>query len=183
MKSSLEEKTLLYKVQTEQSADAFAVLYDRHAKSIYRFVYFKLSHQQEAEDVTGNIFLKCWQYLMSVKGKEIRNFKSLLYTIARHEVIDVYRERAKRKECSVHSIGDVSDGGNTKARFEVNEDVGRLLVAIKKLKQEYQEVVLFRYVEEFSIPEIALIMGKNQINVRVTLHRALKKLQEFSSTL
>ncbi len=179
MKSSLDEKGLLYKVQTEQAADAFAILYDRHVEPIYRFVYFKLSHRQEAEDVTGNIFLKCWQYLMSAKGKEVRSFKSLLYTIARHEVIDVYRERAKRKECSVQSVTDVGDGGSMAAALEANDTSDRILTVIKKLKQEYQEVVLLRYIEELSIKEIAVILKKTPINVRVTLHRATNILKKI----
>jgi DNA-directed RNA polymerase specialized sigma24 family protein len=78
MKELIEEKLLLYKVQTEKDAEAFALLYDRYVDQVYRFVFFKLSHKQEAEDVTGDVFLKCWQFLTGEKGKTVRNFRSLL---------------------------------------------------------------------------------------------------------
>ena len=51
---------------------------------------------------------------------------------------------------------------------------------IKKLKQDYQEVLLLKYVEELKITEIAKVLGKSSVNVRVLLHRAVKKLKELS---
>ena len=64
-------------------------------------------------------------------------------------------------------------------RVEANQELEKLLLTIKQLKQEYQEVVLLRYVEEMSISEIAEILSKSTLNVRVTLHRAGKKLREL----
>ena len=54
------------------------------------------------------------------------------------------------------------------------------LKGLKKLKQEYQEVITLRYVDELEIEEISAITGKGKIAVRVTLHRALKKLKELT---
>ncbi|MBP9695072.1 MAG: RNA polymerase sigma factor [Candidatus Magasanikbacteria bacterium] len=178
MKELIEEKLLLYKVQTEKDAEAFALLYDRYVDQVYRFVFFKLSHKQEAEDVTGDVFLKCWQFLTGEKGKTARNFRSLLYTIARNCVIDVYRSRSKQKEQSLADI-DLDDGGVQKYILESKGDNEKIFVAMKKMKQEYQEVVLFKYIEDFSIGEIAAMTGKSIVSVRVTLHRALKKLREL----
>ncbi|MEK7623600.1 MAG: sigma-70 family RNA polymerase sigma factor [Patescibacteria group bacterium] len=178
MKAELQEKVLLYRVQTNKDPDSYAALYDQYVAPVYRFVYFKLSHRQEAEDATSEIFLKCWQYLTSSSGKEIRNFRSLIYAIARNKVVDIYRERARRKEDSLDTV-DESDDGLAKHFLELSTENERLLQVIKKLKQEYQEVILFKYIEDLSVTEIARMTGKSAIGVRVTLHRALKKLREL----
>jgi RNA polymerase sigma-70 factor (ECF subfamily) len=180
MKNVFEEKLLLYKIQTEKDPDAFAALYDRYIGPIYRFVYFKLSHKQEAEDVAADIFLKCWQYLANNTGKEVRSFSALLYTIARNQVVEVYRARARKPERIIQDEDDMGDKGRAKEALDARYESHRLFTVIKKLKQEYQEVVLFRYIEGFSIGEIAAMTGKSQTNVRVTLHRALKKLKELT---
>lgn len=174
MKRALEEKILLYRVQMNKDADAYAALYDLHVEPLYRFVYFKISHKEEAEDATADIFLKGWQYLTSTAGKDIRSFQRLIYVIARNKVVDIYRGRARRKECAINVADDLP------TEVEDIEIVpSNILGTIRKLKQEYQEVLLFRYVEDFSVTEIAAMMGKSTTSVRVTLHRALKKLKEL----
>ena len=59
------------------------------------------------------------------------------------------------------------------AAIDASHDVRKILQALKQLKQEYQEVLLLKYIEELSIKEIAEILKKTQVNVRVTLHRAM----------
>ena len=179
-KNPFQEKILLYKIQTRKDADSFAILYDLYVEPIYRFVFFKISHRQEAEDVTSDIFLKCWQYLVSEKGGEVLRFSSLIYTIARHCIVDVYRERSKRNECAIQESNGLSDLRSQADLLEQNQDAKQLLAIVNTLKHEYREIITLKYIEEFSIGEIAALLGKNQTNVRVTLHRALKKLQELS---
>ena len=60
MTGQIEEKRLLYKVQTQQDAEAYAKLYDMYVERLYRFILFKVSHRQVAEDLTSDVFLKKW---------------------------------------------------------------------------------------------------------------------------
>jgi RNA polymerase sigma-70 factor (ECF subfamily) len=183
MKGSIEEKSLLYTVQADKDPDAFALLYDYYVEPIYRFIYFKISHREEAQDVTGEVFLKCWQYLVAGNASEIRSFSALLYTIARNQIIEVYRHRAKRPESPLDENTEKGDGGIAARALAAREDLDKLLVVLRKLKQEYQEVLLLRYVEDFSIGEIAAITGKSGTSVRVTIHRALKKLKSLADDI
>ena len=64
-------------------------------------------------------------------------------------------------------------------RLEASGEIEEIMKALKKMKLEYQEAVLLHYIEELSAGEVARILGKSQINIRVTLHRALKKLKEL----
>jgi len=179
MSGTWKEKTLLFRLQTKQDPEAFAELYDFYVKRIYRFVYFKVAGHEEAEDIVSEVFLKSWNYIIGSGGKEIKSFSGLLYRIARNSIIDYYRKRAGSPE-NLSDDQDVGDEGKWCVDINNQLDNEQIIVAIRKLKQEYQEVLTLRYVDGLQIDEIAEITGKGNVAVRVTLHRALKKLKEIA---
>ncbi len=147
-------------------------------KQIYRFVYFKVSSHEEAEDITSEVFLKSWNYIVQEK-REVDSFSGLLYRIARNCIIDLYRSKAAKPEAMLAEGMDVDDRGKWDEGLSTKMDAERVIEALKKLKHEYREVITLRYVDELEIDAIAVIMEKGNSAVRVTLHRAIKKLQGF----
>lgn len=181
MSNVIKEKILLYKIYTKKDTDAYAELYDLYIKRIYRFVFFKVGSHENAEDVTSEVFLKTWQYLIggSESVSDIKSFSGLLYRIARNSIIDFYRARATKNEVPINEDTDMSDNGAWYGQLGDKIETEKIIKTIKKLKQEYQEVLTLKYVDELDIREISEITGKGQVAVRVTLHRALKKLKEL----
>lgn len=176
----IEEKLLLYKIITKRDADSYGILYDRYVERIYRFIYFKVQNREDAEDVTSEVFLKAWQYIIQKSPSEIESVSGLLFSIARNAVIDLYRQRAKKPLVSIEVVSEVIAEQKDVESIEYKEDVAHMVELIKKLKQDYQEVLLLKYVEDLKISEIAKVLGKSSVNVRVILHRAMKKLKELS---
>jgi len=179
MPGKLSEKLLLYRLQTKQDPEAFTELYDTYVKRIYRFVFFKVSGHEEAEDITSEVFLRVWNHI--AENKEVKSFSGLLYRIARNCIIDLYRSKSNQKNPLLLSElpegVEPSDLGAAADKIVASTQAGGIIEVIKKLKQEYQEVLTLKYVDELTIDEIAEITGKGKIAVRVTLHRAMKKLQ------
>ena len=179
MSSTITEKLLVYRLQTKQDPDAFAELYDLYVKRIYRFVFFKVSGHEEAEDITSDVFLRVWNCI--AEGKEIKSFSGLLYRTARNCIIDLYR--SKSYQANPLSLSELPEGiepsdlGDAADKIMAGTDAVKIIAAIKKLKQEYQEVLTLKYVDELSADEISEITGKGNIAVRVTLHRAMKRLK------
>ena len=171
-----EEKTLLFAVKSKKDKDAFAKIYDIYVSELYRFIVYKVSDKETAQDVTSDVFLQAWQYL-SQTNEAVQSIRGLLYKIARNKIIDIYRAKAKFQTVSLQDIGDVGQKESVTEALYQKQTEQSLIDAVKQLKQEYQEVILFRYMEEMSMKEIAQAMGKSQTSVRVTLHRAVKKLQ------
>ena len=178
MVEKLKERHLLFRIRSKKDKTAFGELYDWYVKKIYRFIYFKVNNREEAEDMTSEVFLKTWNYLIEYKEKEIDSFSGLIYRISRNAVVDYYRQRAKKMEVQLNDEILISDERG-QMKVEVDYEIEKLLIVIKKLKQDYQEVLMFKYVEELSVSEIAEILERSQISVRVTLHRAMKKLKEM----
>jgi RNA polymerase sigma-70 factor, ECF subfamily len=177
----LKEKKLLYKVVSKKDPEAYGQLYDIYVDKIYRFVYFKISNKEESEDIVSEAFLNAWNFLTNSTGKDTKSFNSLIYKISRNAIIDVYRDRARRNsnECSLELVGDVLDKNCIDKNLKNKEKTAELIGHLKKMKQEYHELILLRYIEEMSIKEIAQILEKKQTNVRVSLHRAMKILKKI----
>ena len=182
-RSKITEKILLYKLQVNEDPEAFAKLYDLYARRIYSFVFFKVSNKEEAEDIASEVFLKAWHYIS--EKKKVESFSGLLYRLARNCIVDLYRTRNRIHERETVSLDDFELGLQAGDEGKLNEDLGRqmerekIIQALQKLKQEYREVITLRYVDELEISEISGITGRGAIAVRVTLHRALKKLKDL----
>lgn len=162
--------------------ESFAALYDTYIKSIYRFIYFKVSSKEEAEDLASETFLKAWNYLSKIENSnKVHNFKAFFYQIANNLVIDFYRKRSllpitlNDGEWEDANVPDTRLSGIDKIKKE--DDVAELKEAFKKIPENYSTVVIWYYLEELGISEIAQILGKSEGTVRVTVHRALKALK------
>lgn len=172
---ALKEKILLLKVK-KKDQNAFAEVYDEYVEKIYRFIFFKVNSEEEAKDLTSEVFLRAWDYL--IKDKKIKSIKSFLYQIARNLVVDHYRDRSRKEivdEVFLEQIEDHEPRADKKTEIKLEAD--RLQKYIRELKDDYKEAVLLKFIEEYSIGEIADILKKTKGNVRVLLHRAIKALQ------
>lgn len=178
---SLKEKKLIYKVVAKKDPEAFGQLYDLYIEKVYRFIFFKVSNREEAEDLTSDAFLKTWNYLITLSDQEIKSFSALIYKVARNNIIDFYRQRAKRQECSIEIAIEeaVALEDDNQEKMQKKQEASQILKHLKKLKQEYQELIFLRYIEELSVKEISQILNKRQTNVRVTLHRAMNTLKKI----
>jgi RNA polymerase sigma-70 factor (ECF subfamily) len=171
-----QDRYLIYQTRRGKP-EAFAKLYDKYLDKIYRFIFFRVPSQEQAEDLCSQVFLKVLEYINS--GRKIENFQALLYQTARNLIIDSYRQKGKEI-----LLEDFSQGINLSLEESLEEQIDRELdlkeieKALKKLHPGYQEIIILHYLEELSIKEIAEILEKNKGAVRVLIHRALKALKK-----
>ncbi len=180
-KASLKEKYLIYKVRQNKDAESYGQLYDYYVDRIFRFILFKVSSVETAEDLTSEVFLKTWEYI-NTTDKKIGNLNALLYKVARNAVIDHYRKKRNdvigTDEDFMHSIADHRINIEKDANLKI--EIQSIEKHLGKLKDIYREVIILKYIEEFSVTEIAEVIDKSRGNVRVLLHRALQALKEIA---
>jgi len=156
--------------------EQFSKIYDENIDKIYRFVYLKVNSQEIAEDITSKVFLKGWEAYKN--QKEIANPGAFLYQIARNSVIDHYREKGRVNVVSVEVGGDIVDKAtDIHDKTVLSADVDKIKGAMQGLKQEYQDIIIWHYLEDMPIAEIAKLVGKPAGTVRVALHRGIKELR------
>lgn len=157
----------------------FIALYDEYADRIFKYCYFRVSSKEEAEDITAKVFLKTWEYIE--KGNKIEYPKTFLYKSANNLVIDFYRTTKRNKELSLDDP-DREIEIPIQDDFIENMDVRILLSEVREhieaLPEKYQLIVILRYVDDLTIPEIADITDLSENNISVRLHRAVEKLKQ-----
>lgn len=182
-KQDFQIKYYLYKARHEKDPESFGKLYDLYIDKIYRFIRFKVKTDEEAQDITSDVFLKTWQYVQE-SSRKIENFNALIYRVARNCIIDYYRKKSKENIVTVTEqfeeiIADRSS--NLVDDIDLQIDFEQIEGKLKLLKEEYREVIILKYIDELSTTEISEILEKSKSNVRVLLHRALKTLKEIMS--
>ena len=180
----LIDKYLLYRVQIKKDPEAFAKIYDRYVEAIYRFVILKLPREEDAQDITAEVFTRFWQYIQ--QQKTVKNTRAFLYKIARNLVIDFYRQQKTVLEIDsvtfleerTSSIID-SDTNSTMADMEAKTELALVFAQLDKLKEDYRDVLALRLIDGLAFSDIATILDKKVTNVRVIYHRGIKAIREF----
>lgn len=158
----------------EQAKTKFGQIYDNYVNSIYRFVFLKVSSKEIAEDLTAETFTRVWRTFK--KNKPPKDVKSFCYKTARNLVIDHYRKKGLRQFVSIDSM-ELPSNENLHEQVTINSDMEMVMKAIKKINNDYQDIIIWRYLDELSISEISKLLNKSQGTTRVKMHRALESLK------
>lgn len=161
----------------EKIQEQFSKIYDQYVTKIYRFIYLKVSSQEAAEDLSSEVFVRTWETYRS-KSTKIENIQAYLYQIARNVVVDHYRAR-KIRTVSVEETAEIVDPADSlQGQAVLSMEMDRIQKALATMQGDYQDLIIWRYLDELSVPEIAQITGKTEDNVRVGIHRAIQSLKE-----
>ena len=169
------EKILLIRIQQGKDPKAFEHLYDKMADPIYRFIFFKVSNVEVAQDLTSDVFLKLWENLVH-KDAQVKFLKAYIYIIARSAVIDHYRSAQSRKTTDLSETAEL-EAENLSEKLELKLEAESVMKLIEHLKDSYQEILILRHVNQLSLKEIAHVIEKTPVATRVQLHRAQQALK------
>lgn len=170
------DKTLQEAMKNLQkgSAEAFRMLYERYNKKVYRFCLKMLGDEENARDAFQETFISIYEHRKDFKGN---NFSAWLFTIARHNCLNIIR---KRRESEIfneefHSIEE-----------KVSSDVGLqdyIQKALNILPDALREAIILREYEGYSYQEIADITGIELSLAKVRVFRARTTLRKLLSPL
>ena len=159
-------------------AEVFGEVYEQEADAIFRFCILRTSNREIALDLTQDTFLRFWNSLVS--KKEIKNYRTFLFTIARNLIIDWYR---KKKSFSLETLMESVVEGRSNFTPLSSDDVGInseasfLLRKIGELPEPYGNAVYLRCVEELKPREISEILGESANVISVRISRGLEQLR------
>jgi len=154
---------------------AFSTLYDLHVDRVFKFVFYWLPSQPDAEDITQEVFVRAWRSIDKYKVSGAP-FIAWLITIARNLVNGHYR--SAKKFVPLDDMDPAGDS-NPQREAEVNYTRDYVREAVLKLKGDKQAVIQMRFISEMSYEEVAKAMNKTEGTVRVLQYRALKELKEI----
>lgn len=171
-----DAEALLVQRAKAREPSAWAEIYDTHYKKLYSYCYARTSDADAAADLAANVFLEA---LSGIGRYEYRSRPLLawLYRIARNVVSDHLRkgERQSRALEQAAELAEASDPGPA----SLVGDQQDLLVAMRRLTEDQQQVVSLRYYAGFTTAEIALAMERTERAVYSLEVRALAALRRI----
>lgn len=156
----------------------FIKSYDAYADALFRHCYFRLYDRELAKDTVQNTYMKVWEYIAS--GKEVINMRAFLYKVAHNLIIDEFRKN-KGPTLSIDELKErgIEPQDGIFEKIKNAAEVKNLLDIFNKLEPAHREVVVMRYVDEFTPKEIALITGESENVISVRIHRAVARAREL----
>lgn len=113
-----------------------------------------------------------------MSSNKVDSAGGLLHTIARNAIADFYAARAQQT-AGLEEAELIGDRGQGVYEMTVTAEMKLIRDRLGEMKTEYREVIIKRYFDKLSIPQIAEYMNRSENNTRVMLHRAVKKLQKM----
>jgi RNA polymerase sigma factor (sigma-70 family) len=141
--------------------DAFVLLYERYFPTVFVRVRFKVP-ESDVEDVTQEIFIAMLRSLRSFKGQS--KFSTWIWTITNRKIADYYRShKVKQDDYEEQVTRNLSNHTGSADRRQ--DDLAAIQSALGELPQNYQDILLMRFVDEMPFNEIAL---KNKQSLEAT---------------
>ncbi len=149
---------------------------DKYGQQVFALVARIVSCQEDAEELTQDVFLKAFQQLSSFKAESC--FSTWIYRIAYNAAISATR---KQNHDVLHlddaALANLKDAQVDEAlEDESEEQLRRLTQAMEKLNADERALLTLYYREEKPLAEVAFILGMTESNAKVKLHRIRKKL-------
>jgi RNA polymerase sigma-70 factor (ECF subfamily) len=174
----VDDAQLLNRAQAGE-VEAFGALYERHAKAIYRFLFARLNHHLDAEDLTEEVFLHFWRSLPKYRQQGIP-LLAYLFRIASNALIDHYR-RTQKSERNLSLHDDYTTYLLNRENLDGVDQIDFQIIrqALDQLRDDYRDVLLLRFFGELSPAETAKVMDRSEGAVRVLQFRALAVMRKL----
>lgn len=157
---------------------AFAELVERYAAGLFKFLNYKTNSPHDTEDLVQDTFVKAYENIH--RYKDAWKFSTWLFTIAARLAYSHFR---RSRPCQV--LGEIeSDDLEPPQRLVVQETHQSIWEIAGTLSQNQYQALWLKYAQDMSIKEIASVLRKSQVNVKVILYRArinlAKRLQKVT---
>ena len=162
---------------SDDSREAYAILYEQFMPRVYRYISFRISDENTAQDLTSSVFEKALTKFGSFDPQKA-SFSTWIFTIARNTVIDHYRVYKKHEDV----VTNVET--KTTAQYPSPEDEAikaentkRLRIFLSRLNKREQEAIILKYSNGMSNREIGDVLNLTETNVGSILCRTIRKLR------
>jgi RNA polymerase sigma-70 factor, ECF subfamily len=158
------------------STASFGELVRRFEVRLFNFLLRKMGSRADAEDLTQEAFVRAWERMKDYDQQW--KFSTWLFTIASRLAVSHYRRRRPEVSSGELDRSDTPLPVSADGDIEADRKLGAHLwaLAATTLVEDQHEALWLRYAEDLSIPDIAQVMGKSHVSVRVCLFRARQTL-------
>ncbi len=158
--------------------DKMALLFHRHHKPLYGFLFHMTRQKEASEDMLQNVFYRMLRSRHTFTGEG--DFRTWMYHIARNVLKDHVKKTSR--DPGFHDIGELADriGADvrTDEQIERKLEIKVLQQAMDSLSRDSREVLILSRFQELRHEEIARVLDISVGAVKVRIHRAINQLNE-----
>ena len=159
------------------SRGRFEAIYAEHVTPIHRFIYARVGNRPDAEDLTGQVFMRAVEQLDV--NRPAAQIAAWLYRVAQNAVADYWRAfyRLPRVGIEQVAVGWEPMALGTPVGSEADAEGATAAVArlLKRLPERYARVLELRFLQRLSVAETAERLGISHGNAKVLQYRALRR--------
>jgi RNA polymerase sigma factor (sigma-70 family) len=169
-----EEEYLLIDRILAGERNLYATLVDKYKSYAYTIAMKILENRPEAEEAAQDAFVKAFQYMKNFNRQA--KFSTWLYRIVFNTAISYKRKSKPALQSIEKSIIEYSERADHNA--EQDDKQVFILQAMNKLNEADRLAIQLFYMNEFSMEEVAEMMGQNINTIKVRIHRARVRLAD-----
>ena len=181
----LSDEDLVKAIVKSNDTMLFEILYDRYVKLVYNKCYGFAKDEDEAKDLTQDVFLKLFVKLVSFKGNS--KFSTWLFAFTYNHCVNfVTRNTAKKIE--KQSIDPeylknycCNDDEEKEDESFFQMKVEKLKIALNQVSPDEKMILLLKYQDGLSIKDLVKVIGIGESAVKMRLKRAKDKLATIYS--
>jgi len=172
-----EEKQLVESAKA--NAESFGQIYDYYFPKVYSFIAAKTGNSDDAEDITGDTFMKALENLHRFEWRGVP-FGAWLFRIARNTLNDYYGSSAKNRTIDIdkaYGVKEDEEKTSPHKKAHQNELAEKVQEVLKDLPERELNVIQLKFFSEMSNREIVDITGLSESHVAVIIYRTLRKIK------
>lgn len=173
--SELSEDKILFNKMLNGDNKASLQFFNRHNKKLVAYCSKIISDYDGAQDVVQDV----WRRLLDMRrnSSDVDNPLGYIFTIARNLSLNFLRSK-KRRLNNETTYSDITIKENMYKKEEYNEKEELINRALKKLPENYREILELSIYSDYSYKEIAEIKGSNENAICTKASRARERLRE-----
>lgn len=156
---------------------AFDELYCRYLKPIYGYIYKRVNHREDAEDITQDVFVRVFRHIKNFRGEAF--FASWLYLIAKNEISRFFKKRSQLKRLLRENHLYLEKESSLVEAREKEHSIFLLYQAIKTLPLRQRKALILRAIKEVPFSKISLTLGESEEATKYIYYRAIRNLKKY----
>lgn len=172
-----ESDMTLLEAAKQMDREALVKIFDLYSPAIYNYAFRLCGDALMADYIVGDVFAKLLEHLSAGRGPST-NLRSYLYEMAYHMVVD--EARHSNRTTKIEKV-DLMPQDKYSSNSSVEDQIlfKNIMRAIQShLTVDQRHVIVLRFLEGFNIHETAVIIGKEESNVKVIQNRAIAALRK-----
>ncbi|HEY3375708.1 MAG TPA: sigma-70 family RNA polymerase sigma factor [Candidatus Aquicultor sp.] len=167
----------------QTDSEALTELYDMYLPHVFRYIYYQVNNRVVAEDLTSETFLKMLVAIPDFR-EDGKSFYPWLLRIAKNTTLDHFRSKSKQMHVLLDEdieelFFDKRNAADLEHTVITALDAEEVKVAVGKLTEEQQQVLLLRFTMGLSNAEVAKVLDKTEGSIKSLQVRALASLKRI----